>query len=116
MQLFLYIDEIAVLAPGPPHFVLKEAPEAVLELVFELESIGAKVSRGGSGVVVGKSVVVVPYEALAAALGTRFKMTLGIAVLRTARNLGVDVQAGGARKGPTRATRLVVAAKRVKTF
>ena len=60
--------------------------------------------------------VVVPYEALATALGTRFKMTLGIAVLRSARNLGADAQAGGARKGPTRATRLVLAAKRVKRF
>ena len=71
------------------------------ELVFELEGTGATVSRWGPGVVGVKSVVVVPYEALARALATRFRNTSGIAVSRTARNLWFDVQVGGGgQEGP----------------
>ena len=104
MGMSLYVDDISLLARGTHRFINLEFCKVVKQLEVLLSSVGAKLSKGSFGKVGGKSTVVTPYKALADDLQPQF-LKLGIEVLSTFKNLGIDSQAGGARRAPTRQQR-----------
>ena len=60
LQLYLYIDDMGVLAQGTAHVIKKYFYEAIVELDNALLEIDAKLSRGTPGIPGGKSVVIAP--------------------------------------------------------
>ena len=60
MQLYLYIDDMGVLAQGTAHVVLKYFCESLARLIEIVSSVDACFSVGSPGLPGGKSVVVSP--------------------------------------------------------
>jgi hypothetical protein len=88
MKLYLYIDDMGVLAQGTAHIIKTLFFDAIAHLDSLLSTVDAKLSRGVAGTTGGKSVVLAPAE-LMSFLTTQF-LALGIAVIDHARNLGID--------------------------
>ena len=60
LQLYLYIDDMGVLAQGTAHVIKEYCSVAIVALDLVLTSVDAKLSRGSPGIPGGKSVVLSP--------------------------------------------------------
>ena len=103
MKLYLYIDDMGVLAQGTAHIIENQFFKAIAQLDALLASVDAKLSRGVAGTTGGKSVVLAP-AALMAILTEQF-IAIGIAVIDHARNLGIDFSLSSHRHSEVRAAR-----------
>ena len=103
MQLYLYIDDMGVLAQGTTRLITAQFFDSIADLDAVLSSVDAKLSRGEPGITGGKWVVLAPLELLSI-LALQF-LKLGIAVIDHARNLGIDFYLSFQRHSEVRAAR-----------
>ena len=79
MQLYLYMDDMGVLAQGTTHIIETQFYASIADLDAVLCSVDARLSRGEPGATGGTSVVLAPSDLLAI-LAAQF-LALGIAVI-----------------------------------
>ena len=89
MALTLFVDDLVIQHVSTRRHILTHLPKALDDLHVALESVGVRVSKGEAWHVGGKTVAHVTDLHLAASFEAPLRFR-GIAVVRAARNLGLD--------------------------